>query len=347
MTALSSQTAFGRLSAMVGWRCPWVLALWVVLVLTACGMERESGGAGGDLIPVRVGFSRLRISLPVFVAKEHGFFEAHGLDATLEQYDTAQPLMQALLEGSIDTGGYTALPITYAGMLRSGKPLYFLTTMVEDQEHRISYELRPATPVGQQPAIRSIEDLRGKRIGILPTIAYRAWLGVILQRHGLEPGSDVQIQQVQPTLQPQALASGGVDALFTNDPAATSALAQGVAELISTDVMVPHHVMDPLPFGSFNVSQDWADENPEAFRRLRAALDDAVDFVNNHPSQAKQAMRPYLPDRFQPHVALYPDALYLRSTESSEATFRRIAEIYVDLGVIAEIPDLTDLVVVN
>lgn len=291
-----------------------------------------------------VGYSRLRISLPVFVAQEKGMFDKHGLEVELQMYDTAQPLMQALIADEVQVAGYTALPITFNGMIRSKRQLLFLTTMVEDQNHPISYLLRPATPEGEEPRLNSIEDLRGKTIGILPTIAYKAWLEAILEANGLDPSTDVVIQQIAPNLQPQTLKSGGVDALFTNDPAATSAIALGIAEPLVDEVLCSKFIKDPFPFGSFNVSQEWADQNPELFKRLVAALNEAVDFVNANPDAAKEAMRPYLPDSFQPHVELYPDALYLRTDQTTSAMYEEIAGIYKDIGIIPEQIDLSGLV---
>lgn len=318
----------------------------IIFVVTTVFIALWSGrSASAESAVLCVGYSRLRISLPVFVAQEKGMFEKHGLDVKLEMYDTAQPLMQALVEGKVDVAGYTALPITYNGMLRSGKKLYFLTTMVEDQEHRISYLLRPKSKRGLRPEIASVRDLKGKKVGILPTIAYKAWLEAVLKSNGLQAGTDVLIQQVAPTLQPQALKSGGVDALFTNDPAATSAIEIGVAELVSEVVECPKYIEDPFPFGSFNASKQWADANPQLFDKLVAAMDEAVVFVNTHPAEAKECMKPYLPDQFRPHVDKYPDALYLTTSESSEETFKRVSRMYHVMGIIKKPLDLTGLVV--
>lgn len=59
---------------------------------------------------VTIGYSQLRISLPIFVAAERGLFAKHGLAVTLRPYDTAQPMVQALAEGKLDLAGYSALP---------------------------------------------------------------------------------------------------------------------------------------------------------------------------------------------------------------------------------------------
>ena len=321
-------------------------AVAVVWVYLAWRRARESGGQSTTSQLV-IGYSRLRISLPVFVAVDKDIFRKHGLGVKLEMYDTAQPMMQALVEGKVEIAGYTAMPITYSGMERSGTKLYFITTLVEDQDHRISYLLRRAIPPGKQPRIRAVGDLKGKKVGTLPTIAYSAWLKVILRANGLDPDKDVVIQPIAPEQEGAALRSGGVDALFTNDPAATAAIRAGIAELISSTVECPKYIEDPFPFGSFNVSKNSADSHPDEFRHLVAAIDEAAQYVNEHPAEAKQAMVPYLPEKFRPDVQFYPDAKYLLTTQSSEAMYQHLAEIYLKLGIINQPISLVGLVVTN
>lgn len=313
------------------------------VVLLAAGCRRESPVAAASGEELTIGYSRLRISLPIFIAEERGIFRKHGVRVRLRMYDTAQPMMQALVEGNLDVAGYTALPITYGAMARSGSQLLFLTALVEDQQHRLSYLLRRKTPAGAQPAIRSIADLRGKTIGILPTIAYRAWMEAILKENGVNPG-EVTLIQIEPLLQAQTLAAGGVDALFTNDPAATAALANSVAELITDFVEVPRFLGEPFLFGSFNVRKAWADAHPDQLRRLIAALDEAVALVNREPATARLAMRPYLSDVFKSHVERYPDARYLSTAEISEEAFAAASRQYATMGIIPRPVSLAGLV---
>ncbi|RME59577.1 MAG: ABC transporter substrate-binding protein, partial [Candidatus Dadabacteria bacterium] len=238
---------------------------------------------------VTIGYSALRISLPVFVAWEQGYFLEEGLNVNLVRFDTAQPLMNSLVAGSLQAGGYTALPITYNAMLRSKTDLYFVTAMIEDQKHRISYLIVPR----DTPQTFTIQDLKGKKIGILPTVAYRAWLEEILRENGVDP-SEVEIVQIAPALSPSALQSGQVDALFTNDPAATTVLQQGIGRLLNGTVEVPKYLGEPFLFGSFNIRRDFADSNPEKTKKIIRALNKAVEFVNKNPSKAKQMMKKYL-----------------------------------------------------
>lgn len=319
------------------------LAVVIILLFVSCDNSKQTNNGG--LKEVEIGYSRLRISLPVFVAKEKGIFEKNGIDAKLTMFETAQPLMQALVAGKIDVGGYTALPITYNGMIRSKKELYFVTTMEEDSLHRISYLLRKKRENGQSAEIGSIEDLKGKTIGILPTSAYKAWISEILRANGVDPEKDVVIQQIAPPQQLQALKSGGVDALFTNDPAATTALVSGVAESINNFVEVPKYIMSPFPFGSFNVSKEWGDQNPELFLGIIKSLNEAIDYIESHQKDAKLSMQPYLPEQFKDDVLKYPDVEYDRTDESDDAVYIEIAKRYFQMGIISEEIRLEGLVI--
>ena len=291
---------------------------------------------------ISIGYSALRISLPIFVAQEKGYFVNEGLKATLVSFDTAQPMMNSLVAGSIQMAGYTALPITFSAMLRSKTDLYFATAMLEDQKHRISYLIvRRDTPQNF-----TIADLRGKRIGILPTVAYRVWLEEILKQRGVKP-SEVEIVQIAPALTPSALESGQISALFTTDPAATTVLRRGIGRLLSEDVEVPKILGEKFIFGSFNMRKDFADSNPETAMKVVRALDKAVVFVNKNPEESKRIMKKYLHESQQPFVEFYPDALYQSTTETDPAKFQTLADKYLEMGIIQEKMSVHRLVLIE
>ena len=291
---------------------------------------------------ITIGYSALRISLPVFVAQEKGFFADEGLNINLERFDTAQPLMSSLVAGNIPIAGYTALPITYNAMLRSETELYFVTSMLEDQQHRISYLIVP-TDTSQD---FSISDLKGKKIGILPTVAYKAWIEEILRKNNVDL-SEVEIVQIAPALSPSALESKQVDALFTNDPAATTVLQQKIGRLLSREVEVPKYLGEPFLFGSFNIRKDFADANPEITKKVISAMNKAVKFVNSNPTEAKKMMKKYLHESQQPFVDFYPDALYQPTTEVTTQEFQDIADQYLEIGIISEALNVEDLVIIK
>jgi NitT/TauT family transport system substrate-binding protein len=267
-----------------------------------------------------IGLSTLRISLPVFVAEQHGLFVKHGIDAEVRRFDTAQPLADELGAARIDAGGYVAFPILF----RPGAPapkVRVFTAIIEDAAHPLSYLL-----VKKGSGLRGVAALRGKRIGILPTAAYGRWLEAILRHDGLGP-EDVSIVPLAPPLEVDALAGGGVDALFTGDPMATAALARGLAEPATDTPDVPRVLGDPFLFGTFAVTEDFALKHPAPARALADALDEAITMIAADPAVGTAAMKPYVREIERPFVDRYPPARYLRSGEMSAAQLDRALEL--------------------
>lgn len=292
---------------------------------------------------VTIGYSALRISLPIFVAQDQDYFKEEGLNVKLERFDTAQPLMQSLVAGKIQAAGYTALPIIYTAMLRGKTDLYFVDPMLEDQTHRVSFLIVPKT----NPGNFTYTDLQGKKVGILPTVAYKVWLQEILKNKGVDAKS-VEIVQLDPALQLKALQTKQVDALFTNDPVATTVLQKGVGRLINPDeVELPKIFGEPFIFGSFNIRKDFADKNPEVKKKIVAALDKAVEFINGDQTGSKQIIKNYLSEAQKPYVGSYPDALYLVSTKSDPKIFQQDAYKYQELGIINGKLNVENLIISN
>lgn len=320
-----------------------LFSLFAVLVFFLIGCEEPAKSQPPPPPPpkaesLRIGYSKLRISLPIFVAKEKGYFAEQGLDVTLEPYDTAQPLVQALLDGKVDVGGYSALPISLTAIQKSGKSLHFSTLLVEDEKHRISSLLVPSAG-----SIKAVADLKGKRIGILPTIAYRVWLQKVLEANGVL-ATDVTIEPMDPTQQAGALKSGGIDALFTNDPVATAVKTAGIGKELFTEPEVPKYVLNPLPFGSFNFRSEWIQSHKLETAKIVKALDKAINFINTHPDEANVLMTNYLAENFRAHVKLYPHSLYVPSLEAKPKLIEA-SEYYSKNGLVPNAPNLETLAI--
>lgn len=251
---------------------------------------------------MKVGVSLLRISQPLFVAAERDLFAKHGLDVELVRFDTAQPMADELAAGRLDAAGYVAFPILFGAP--TPPKVRVVTAVVEDAAHPLSFLLvkKGLGPVGTA-------GLAGKKVGILPTLAYRKWLEAVLAHDGVK---DVAIMPIAPALQVDTLAGGGVDALFTGDPMATAAIARGVAELASKAPDVPRVLGDPFLFGTFAVSERAA-ATPAA-RSLARALDDAIGVLAADPGAGRAAMKSWVREPERAFVDRYPDTRYLAST---------------------------------
>jgi len=180
------------------------------------------------------------------------------------------------------------------------RPLHYACAVAEDLDNPISFLL-----VRKGSGIRSIEDLAGRRVGVLPTKAYREWLKVLLARAGLgyhqvkldktckcmetcATGNVpielmVSVHDVLPHETTAALRSGRIDALFSNDPAVTDAMRSGVADIFGDRPILPSLLGSPFLFGSFVLDSDFVAERPDEARNIVAALDEGVRFCQQDP----------------------------------------------------------------
>lgn len=297
------------------------------LIFNACtSKNKKEKTSETDSEQVVIGYPYLRIALPVIVAYNNGFFKEEGLDVTLKPYETAQPMMDALVSGKIDLGGFCALPITFGAMARSKIPLLFLGGMYEDDSHPISLLL-----VKDTNEIKTISDLKEKKIGILPTRAYEVWIEEILKANDIKP-EDVIIRQVKPNLQADALFNGSIDALFTNDPAATITLSKGYGIKLTNEALVPKTTkIDPFYFGSFNIRKDYADKNPEIVEKVANALDKAILLINSNPEiDTIMSLKNYLPEAYRSIVKNFPNSYFKTTNEVTDENLNQMKQFYFD-----------------
>ena len=140
---------------------------------------------------------------PLWVAKEQGFFAKHGLNAEIILVRGSPILAAAMSSGDIEMGftGGTAV----MGAAVGGADLKLLANFTG----RLTQDLIV------RPGIRTPQDLRGKKLGIV-SIGGTTWMVAILglEHLGLEPGRDkINLMPLgDQTVLAQALLAGTIDA---------------------------------------------------------------------------------------------------------------------------------------
>ena len=128
-----------------------ILALLFGAVLLA--LPRVSGAAA--LESVKVGFGSISGNqAPLWIAKEARLFEKQGLDVELVYIPGGSRALMALLGGSIQFLNYSAIP-TMTAALR-GADSVILGSSINRPDHSLIVK----------PGIRSVQELRGKTIGL-------------------------------------------------------------------------------------------------------------------------------------------------------------------------------------
>jgi NitT/TauT family transport system substrate-binding protein len=267
---------------------------------------------------VTIGYSPIRISLPLLVAYERGLFEKRGVTVRLERYETPQPLVESLAAGRLSVGGYIAMPILYSVAGRSKVAFNMTTAFIEDSQHPFTYLLR-RNGVGSP---LSAAELRGKRIGILPTVAFHTWLKALLEANGLSL-TDVVTVPVNPSLMVSGISAGQFDALFAPDPIGSAVLAAKAGTHITLGkTRLSEIFTDPYLVGSFIFRRDFVAHDAHTTRAIVASLDEAIQLIRADQEGAKEVLRKFMDPAQRALDLKLPDSVCRQSFETTDELFR-------------------------
>ena len=259
--------------------------------LTACGSD---GSASEESAPeasadapasIRVGFNPIFTTSPIFVGRQMDAFADAGVDVTWTEMQTPPDMVAALTSGDLDIA---TLPPANLILARSqGVPIVGLasTGTGETDPEQIAFAVR--TDAG----IHSVEDLRGKTIGINN---YGGNLDLhlrsALEDAGLDPMADVTITTVPLASSLQALESRQVDAASV--VVTTELLIEknysGVLEILfsSADIKGVDYDQE-YPILVLAVREDFLAENPDAVSAFMDGYLQAVRFIQDSPDKAR------------------------------------------------------------
>lgn len=198
------------------------MAIWVEFLIVAVLVLSSSSSEAQEPLKVPVAIPAVTPAATTFVvARDRGYYREEGLDVQLIVMPSVVGT-QALIGGNVrfsTVGGAGLLPI-----LR-GAPLRFLFATFN----------RPMFWLYAKSDIRSVKDLKGKKVGVSSFgSGPDSLLRDLLKKHGLEGGREVAILAMGAgTARFYALQAGSVDAAMLSIPANFMAQGAGYRELVS------------------------------------------------------------------------------------------------------------------
>ena len=242
-----------------------------------------------EQMQMQVGYLPVLVNLPLFVALEENYFSDYNLEVEAVEAKSPNHIVEGIIAGHLDGAGILAYPILFASEEKYPGELKLFASSDETSEDYVASIL-----VKKDSGIKTIEDLKGKKIGVYTGLVQVLFLKSILAGMGFDPENDVELVQIAPRLQLQGLEAGQYDALSTVEPFPTIAKYKGIGEVLIKNPRVKY-IQEPFPSVATPLSADFLQDEPETATAYLCAYRNAVDFIRNNPEKAKLHLAKYTP----------------------------------------------------
>ncbi len=159
--------------------------------------------------------------LPMFVGVDKGLFKKHGLDVKLKIVNTGTDMVSAMTKKEVQIGDMSVT--TFLKARHDGSPFTVIGFIMNDANATNADD--PLAIIARKEAgIRSVEDLKGKRIGLAKGQTSDEYFKMVVSRRGMKY-EDFTIESIMaPPALAEALGKGTVDAIVSWEPFNTMAL---------------------------------------------------------------------------------------------------------------------------
>jgi ABC-type nitrate/sulfonate/bicarbonate transport system substrate-binding protein len=252
-----------------------------ILILGSFGCNRtnlSTDKSSTASTPVRVAYAPLVIGLPLFVAQDQKLFSKNGVEVELKPFITANDMINSVVAGQEDAVvGVSLVPILNLEAQYPGTVRIIQHSRVSEQHPLDGLIVKTAA------SINNLDDLKGRKIAVLPGTTATHAMQAFLKQKGIAPES-VQFIQLPPSSQLSALESGSVDALLAYEPTLTIALRQGDFRQLYGSIYAA--LQSPSPISASIISRDFERKHPEEAKRFINALDEAVKSIRSDKTTA-------------------------------------------------------------
>jgi NitT/TauT family transport system substrate-binding protein len=309
------------------------LALVLLALLTAsCHKQGPAPTSSNGLTKIRVGYIGLTCEAPIFSAVEKGFFKEEGLEPELVRCQWAQ-YKDALALGQFD--------ITHHLIMYFLKPIELgMDVKFTGGIHRGCLRVQAYT----KGNIHSIEDLRGKRIGVpgMGTPPF-VFANRVLGAHGIDPGKEIDWRVFPAGDLGLALQRGLVDAVADSEPIGSLLVEQGIVRNVADQAAdAPYkdeYCCAVLVNGKFLTN------NPKAAAAGTRALLKAAKWVNTNPVAAAKLSveKKYILSTPQLNALALSHLQYIPSVSGAEAAINSASLEMRKAGMLNARTDVSEL----
>ena len=299
------------------------------LLVTGC--KKNSSTAGGSN-KIRVGYIGITCEAPIFSAVENGFFKEEGLEVEMVKCEWSN------YKDVLALGGYD---ITHHLIM------YFLKPIEQGLDVKFTAGIHTGclrVQAGTKSNIHSVQDLRGKRIGV-PGMGTPPFIFAnrVLGANGIDAGKDVTWRVFPAGELGLALDKGEVDAVADSEPIGSLLLAQEKVRNIADQAK-------DIPYKdeyccAVIVNGKFLSANPKAAAAATRALLKAAKWVEANPAAAARLSveKKYLASTPELNTHAISNLRYIPSVSGADDAVKSAAAEMKVAGMLSPTTDVPDL----
>lgn len=257
------------------------LTLTIALVLVLGVFSVQADGKPEKVTVIYGGSSWLG-HYPAWVGIEKGLFKKHGLGVLFQNFYASSGRMGSLVAGDLDvasTGSISAIALMASGSKG------FMAFGTQD-----SY----ATVEGiiANKSIKTIKDLKGKRIAAPFASSAHVLVLDILEQNGLDPEKDLSLLNLKVNEMPAAMGSGEIDACAAWTPHFNKLLNMPGNHMLVNDTefsLYKKYKLGPGP-DLLVVRKEFAEKYPNTSKAFVKGYFEAVDMLINEPEACAKVL---------------------------------------------------------
>ncbi len=280
---------------------------------------------------IRIGYWPVAAGLPFFAAVEKGYFKEAGLEVEALKFAGAQQVMEAMLAGRSD-GSSNGTGSANLGIGEIAQPGLFkiFCTNPSNAKYVLDEFIVP-----KDSPVKTMADLKGKRIGSGPGIQNVTLCKTMLERAGATGATVTELPIAQHVA---SLVAGQVDACYTLEPTGTVGRMNGTTRVLEAGVVAKYILGDPMaPWhgGAASLTSEFIKKHPDVTKKYIAAYAKGVALVRNQPNEARQFLKGYtaIEGALTNEVPLASYMLYSEFKPSDVAYFQKFYDLFTEKGI--------------
>lgn len=295
----------------------WLLGLLIVALLVAGGITLSRNKS------TSTGMTTFRLATntwvgygPLYLAQEKGYFSEENIDVSIIVMEDVSQRKAALVKGDVDGVGDTIDSLVLARDQQVlGKAVLELDVS------------NGADGILVTDSIKSVQDLKGKKIAVQRNFVSEAFLDYVLKKNGLK-STDVTKIDTEAGAAGAAFVAGQVDVAVTYEPWLSKSKERKGGKVLISSADEPGVLVDVM-----SASETYLKQHPKDVQKVMRGWFKALDYWKSNPADANAIMAKQYkltPAEFADYISGLTWASYDENTAylGNNGRFYEVAQIF-------------------